>query len=231
MSRKRSLVVGETNRANKVSSNPTLCSLSLANIKNRFLNNGYPSAFTEKNCFDKYPKNISNVDPITYIKIPFISKIQKAKILRLAKFTSLKDQIRFIFTTCKPLAWQFRAPREKLVCGSNCLSCETSLKEGLCFVKNAVYLISCKLCDKVYVGQSSRCAGSRINEHIKNPTSFVFSHMQRHGTDCRTDFEWSILATCAQLRRRLAIEALYIEQYKNKLINDNKGTDLLNFIM
>jgi hypothetical protein len=142
----------------------------------------------------------------------------------------MADKIRLIFTTAKPLAWQFRPKREHPTCPPpQCISCMTGENPGCCFVKNVVYKISCSLCHKVYIGQTERTARSRIIEHTKQASSHVFTHMSTHGPSSSTRFSWKILATHPYTTTRLAIEALFIQR-ENSIINGCEGMKTLDFI-
>lgn len=46
----------------------------------------------------------------------------------------------------------------------------------ICSKKNVVYEIVCKVCGQSYIGETCRTLGSRIQEHIKGPTSEVYRH-------------------------------------------------------
>ena len=101
-------------------------------------------------------------EPITTLKIPFISKKQRQQIINLHSSTNLSDKIRLIFTTQPSLAWQFRKSREPQPCSASCPSCPSSMKVNQCFTKNAIYLIKCLTCDSIYIGQTSKCMRNLI---------------------------------------------------------------------
>ena len=149
--------------------------------------------------------------------------------MRLHRQTGMFEFIRLIPITERPLAWQFQPKRETPRCPNQCISCQTALRPGNCFIKNAVYLITCQICDSVYVGQSSRTIRSRIIEHYKNTTSHVFLHMQSHGQDQQHNFKWKIACTHPYLDERIAIESLLIRR-QNNLMNGCEGAITLPFL-
>ena len=134
-----------------------------------------------------------------------------------------------MITTNKPLAWQFRNKRTLLKCTDNCLSCKTTDLTDACFTKCTVYLITCHICNKVYVGQSHRTINSRITEHINCPKSFVHLHLSTHPNSTH-NITWKILAVATNYQRRITLEALYIREYRDRLINGCSGIELIDFI-
>ena len=148
---------------------------------------------------------------------------------QLHKKTGMDEKIRLIFTTEKPLAWQFRPRHETPPCPEPCLACRTAARQGACYTKNAVYQVTCSICKAVYVGQTERTMGSRITEHIKGPNSHVHLHMATHGIDHKTAFTWRVLATHPYATTRLALEALFIRRTDQKM-NGCEGARLLSFV-
>ena len=231
-SRKKQLVHSETRRAINRSSNHSNRATSLQIITDRLHQNKYPSKFVRKHT---YQLNVNEAqtpkeDPITFIKMPYNSERQKREILHLARRTGLKEKIRLIFLTEKPLSLSLRPKISRQSCPVNCLCCLTADHPQSCFKKNVVYQISCAVCGKIYIGQTKRCARSRIKEDMLNKSEHVYQHARSHNKESREVFTWKILAVVADLNTRLASEAFFIRQNSNNLINGCEGKDVLPFL-
>jgi hypothetical protein len=227
VTRKKCLIISETLRCNNISPGDND---SLAKIDNKLAKNGYPSRFITHT-----RRNISfitkeEMEPITYLKMPYITESQRSQILKLAKKTGHADSIRFIFTTERPLSWQFRPKADTQKCPNDCIACLTAEKSDTCFIKYAVYLITCNICDMVYVGQTERTMRSRIAEHTKCIQSHVFMHLQTHSKNQQKNFHWKVLTTQKVYNTRLAIESLFIQHYKGRLMNGCESIRLLPFL-
>ena len=229
-SRKKCLIISENVRVKRIASNKFL-QTSENKISNRLTQNGYPKRIINSTIRAISLTKREQPDYTSFIKIPFISEKQKTQVLKLRKRTNLEEKIRVVFTTEKPLAWQFRAKHEVLSCPPNCIACQTASKPGSCFTKNAIYRIECQICGAVYIGQTERTIRTRIGEHAKTSNSFVHQHMiNAHGINNVTSFRWRIVTTHPYLNTRLAIEALHIQQNRLHLMNGCEGTKLLSFL-
>ena len=233
-SRKRNLVTTELERASKCSSDPTLQRVSRALIVKKFKDNKYPSNFIfHNNRNNSQTERVMN-EVSTFIKIPYLSEVQKMSISRIHQRLNLHNSIRLVFTTEKSLSWLFRKSKPVQECTTSCISCSTSEKPGNCFIKFAVYKITCKICNSIYIGQTGRIMRNRILEHINKGDTHVSFHMASHGPQASShSLSWCILATEPTYFKRLALESLLIERHLKKnhsLINGCKGRDLLNFI-
>jgi hypothetical protein len=227
VTRKKCLIISETLRCNTIASGDNE---SLEKIDKKFSKNGYPNKFiaqTRRN-LSLIPKD--KIEPLTYLKLPYITEAQRSQIAKLANRTGQANNVRFIFTTERPLSWQFRPKTVMQKCPDNCIACLTAEKADSCFIKYAVYLISCNLCDKVYVGQTERTIRSRVAEHTKCTQSHVYKHLQIHNNNPENAFHWKVLTTQAVNNTRLAIESLFIHQYKDKLMNGCESIRLLPFL-
>ena len=107
IARKKCLIITETLRAKRISSEQ-LQGNSMNKIRNRFRNNGYPNAFINSVMNSISTASREQPEFKTFIKVQFISEQQKWRIKRLLRRTGLDEVVRLIFTTEKPLAWQFR---------------------------------------------------------------------------------------------------------------------------
>ena len=100
-----------------------------------------------------------------------------------------------------------------------------------------MYLLRCRNCPAVYIGETGRAFRTRINEHISaytnnNPTKSAFSkHLIDEGH--YAEKEASILYNENRTRRRLALESIAITKinnlhYVNVLNNILPDDDLIN---
>ena len=215
-SRKRNLVLSETRRALKRSSNAQNNKKSFKIISDRLKANGYTDKFITQHSYNPDTTTDDQIEDefVSYIKVPFHSERQRREIKKLSQRTKLRDKIRIVFTTAKPLSMTFRKPASNPECPPNCLTCHTAEKPGHCFNKFIIYIISCKQCNKVYVGQTKRCARTRIKEDMTNRPEHVIQHSLQHNQNSLDLFKWRILATVKDLQARLATEALYIRKHQ-----------------
>ncbi len=228
-SRKKCLVIAETIRARRIASQG-FQEGSQSKVTQRFLQNGYPHHMIKN-----IVRNISTTQKepaefATYLKVPYRGEQHRRRVLRLRQAAGLSDMVRIIFTTERPLAWQFRPKHEFVPCPPQCIACHTAERPGYCFTKMAVYQITCQVCQAIYIGQTDRTIRSRVEEHSKVHSSHVYLHMLTHGDGNCTKFKWRILRTHPHLTTRLAVEALYIRQAQERLMNGCEGAQLLPFL-
>lgn len=228
LSRKKCLVISETLRAQRIASSQHQ-NQSRKMITNKLTNNGYPPTLIRSVRRTMRTEARGQPDYVSFLKVPFISEQQENQIRRLHQQSGMANTIRLIFTTERPLSWQFRPPRETQECPPGCLGCKTAVKPA-CFLKAAVYEVTCSVCGAKYIGQTERTMRSRILEHLKTPTSHVYAHMQTHGANHQTSLTWRVLTTHNYTATRLALEALYIRRTGNKM-NGCEGMDLLPFLV
>jgi hypothetical protein len=228
LSRKKCLVSSENIRLQRIASEDHV-SFSKEMIHRRFLQNGYPRDFFESTVRSINYARREQPDFITFVNVPFMDEAQRRLILQLRRRTGLNDKVRVIFTTERPLAWQFRPKREIPACPTNCMACATSERPAACCKKNAVYLVTCQLCRATYVGQTERTMRSRILEHAQTQSSHVNQHMITHGSENSKKFTWKVIASHPYTSTRLAIEALFIKR-QSQLMNGCEGAHLLNFL-
>lgn len=229
LSRKRCLILAEHIRAQRIASHE-LVEASVEKITKRLSNNGYPEKYIKRTLLANNRTEHVQPDFTSFLKLPYVCESQKRKVLQLRRDTGLNERIRVIFTTERPLGWQFRPQHETPPCPENCVACRTAERTGRCFTKDAVYWVSCKICGAVYIGQTNRTMRSRITEHSKTATSHVFQHMESHGLRAREEFVWKVLATHRYTSARLAMEALFIRRSQAALMNGCDGMRLLSFL-
>ena len=92
-----------------------------------------------------------------------------------------KLPVTVIFTPGKKLREIFckSRPYDKPQCNvNNCNICSRLHDDNACSVKDAVYCITCKLCNQRYVGETGRTIHERLSEYLRyanNPTSNSYS--------------------------------------------------------
>ena len=85
----------------------------------------------------------------------------------------------------------------------------------------------------MYVGETSRFAKTRINEHFTRKESAVYKHYSTYHSqlDIYTLFNTKILHTnLIKYKHRLFVESMYIKQYKDSLMKgcaDSSGNTVL----
>ena len=93
-----------------------------------------------------------------------------------------------------------------------------------------VYKISCKLCGKVYIGESARRIQTRIGEHVKTKSSNVKIHFieEHREEDPYQLISWEILhENIRNWYKRLTLEAIYISEIPSSdLMNGCQGRRL-----
>ena len=227
--RKINLIRSEFHRAKINSSNSSLLNASQQKITNRFLSNGYPTSFIDKyKTSSSSASTTSDDSPKTFLRVPFFSEKQKYQIFNLLNATNLRNNFRIIFTTEASLAWQFRPKHQSQSCSINCISCKSASFPNNCFIKCAVYLITCLNCNHIYIGQTAKCMKNRIYEHLNKADSLVNKHFKIHNS---VSFKWKILATESSYHKRCILEANFIKHFTDKhtLINGCVGRDLTIF--
>ncbi len=170
------------------------------------------------------------------LKLPYISEQITDKIMRYIKLHSLP--ITVIFTPGKKLRDLFCSsrPYDKRKCNiTNCLICPKLQGGTDCSVIGAVYQVTCKVCDRIYVGESSRSLHDRLGEHLRyarNPNSPSYKdealavHYREQHPNTEPDLAFHLLKTERKTVLRLIYEALFIYKLKPE-INDKDECKLV----
>lgn len=95
-----------------------------------------------------------------------------------------------------------------------------------------VYKINCKNCDKIYIGQTgqllkNRMAGHKTNHKHKHNNIQATAAVQ-HSVDTGHVFDLNnpkILTTEKHFKKRLTLETLYINKFKEKVVNLKSDID------
>ena len=107
-----------------------------------------------------------------------------------------------------------------ILCNSSCIS------------EKIIYIILCKSCNSVYVGQTGKSAKVRLSQHLndikrfipfKDRNSCVATHFNIKGHNCKENFLFFIFKKDLEDQNRLNLETQIIHLFlsiKVKLIND-----------
>ena len=111
-------------------------------------------------------------------------------------------------------------PYDRRQCNNNkCIICPSivNINKFDCQVLGPIYKITCLLCLLFYVGESSRTACDRLQEHLRfasNPTSYSEECMAKHYSTMHPgltpSLSFEILDTEMSTVKRKIIEAYYI---------------------
>jgi len=87
---------------------------------------------------------------------------------------------------------------EKKECEDNeCMICLTSKKKGLCRKEGVTYEIICEECHEKYIGETGRCANSRLREHmndykLKKEASVLWRHCKEKHEGKKQKFKCNV---------------------------------------
>ena len=118
-------------------------------------------------------------------------------------------------------------PTTRRRCGEDegCMICENDGKSD-CRKENVTYEILCEKCKKVYIGETSKNAYTRGQQHkrllqTKDKQSVLYRHIQQDHQDETTTFKMKVLQTHRSALCRQITEAVKISRTpRDKLINN-----------
>ena len=203
MRHKRNTILAWKTRANRICSHETLIE-EYRIIESQLKVNGYPKTLIKNTKINSTDRENNQVDApnVRYISTPYI-KGASEQVGRLLKDHNIRLSNKSTNTLRKNLC----RLKDKI---------ETEDKTHI------VYCISCKNCDKVYIGETGRHLKNRIQEHQRNiineePNSQIYQH--KNLTGHAFDFEnVKILATEENPSTRRFLEAGH-SKIKTKSIN------------
>jgi hypothetical protein len=210
LSRKRANLVTEFRRARRICSHEDAVTEAIRILTDRFRSNGYP--WKEIN----HAIRASSRPPCRqsghriFFKLPYVdhrSHFEMQKIVRASKLP-----ISISFSTPRPLSHAIRKNNAP-PCPNPCY-CSG---RGLCFKKNVVYLVKCRICQGTYIGETGGTFWVRISQHLSTRTSNVFKHSQsaHHKQPELKDFEVKVLsAGFENAEHRRCMEASLISNYQ-----------------
>ena len=233
-STKRAVLLGELHRAFSRSTNPEFAAYSRTLIIKRFENNGYPIRFI-KDTIRRYDTRSS--DPKEeehskqkrlYVRMPFVSEAHKRQCLSLLRRTGLSDRVTLWFDGGNSLRRIFHPPKERQICDNKCKTCPSNANgRKECLTKHVIYEISCSVCSKIYIGESSRIIKQRILEHmnVNNKSSAVVQHFLTVHADTPIAFNWKVIHRGLYIYiKRLILESHYISNIPpDRLMNGCTG--------
>lgn len=180
--------------AESVSSNTTNKQHSEGMVDELLLNNGYTSRVLGRMKNKRKNKQSTRkrkdhkvLDPVTTLKVPFLSDRCTAKIKEAAK--SLQIPVRVVTTPGKKLRDMLTSsrPLDKKKCpNNNCRTCLALGDNGKCSDRNVIYEVKCDHPDcqqsgiGLYNGETYRPIGDRFTEHYRsanNPTAKSYKDM------------------------------------------------------
>ena len=232
---KKSVLYAQLLRANRLGSSTSARERGMNQIESLFRSNGYPKKMLRTAKFLVKTRNHRNPSQdqkqsnrhtdITYISLPFIDDQLSSKIQSIVKNSNLP--VRIAWQSGLTLAEKLtHSALEKPPCpagNKKCHCCMSGLA-GKCHAKNAVYMITCNLCDQKasYIGESKRSVRLRFNEHLrdaKNKTKntpfgdhFMKCHEQVEIDE--NTLSISILQICKDIAELKIAESIEIRNHK-----------------
>ena len=132
----------------------------------------------DKKFFDRTPQvKVRDERPQHYIKLPFVNEKIKRQIENLAKRCGIRDRMRVIYKSERPLGLRWRKKRECPTCHPRCWACQMTDSKNKCCNKFAIDELTCLKCNAVYIGQTARTTISRIREHLSSLSSVFHRHV------------------------------------------------------
>ena len=198
------------------------------------INNGYRDP-RNLNKQRRRTNNPNRVDNRTILNLDFISDSISNKIRNHIKQHNLP--IKVTFTTAKKLRNILcnNRPFDRKSCSNNsCKICPLLITANKdCEVKNIVYKVRCKICNQLYIGETSRRAHDRLGEHLRYATypltpsnvnqAFALHYTSLH-TGLNPDLEFEVLKVERNTVRRKIAEAMLIIKF-NPTINKRDELD------
>ena len=239
--------------ADNVSSNSTNKQHSERMIDELLLNNGYTSRVLDRikdkrrNRRPNPSKNREVLDPVTTLKVPFLSDRCTAKIKEAAK--SLQIPVRVVTTPGKKLRDILTSsrPLDKKKCpNNNCRTCLALNNNGNCTDRNVVYEVKCSYveCQQsgigIYNGETYRPIGDRYTEHFRsanNPTAKSYKdmplakHYAEHHQEGNPKLELTVLQRASTTVDRKIKEARLILKNKPDLNNRDEQIELRKYLV
>ena len=120
-------------------------------------------------------------------------------------------------------------PRSTIECNTDCIFCKMAIRNNLCNTKYCIYIVRCKHCNQIYVGETKRLLKKRIHEHLYSKSSAVYTHwlIQHSDINIVDCFVFDILHKNAQYyKHRIFVEAHYIRMYNGYLMNGCESVNL-----
>ena len=226
-STKRAVLKSQIQRAIQLSSNEAAQHRSINLISQLFANNGYPrhaiKSAVWRALHPTRPENRKKKNDVTRIRIflPYINDKVAHTINGIIKNSGL--DLRPAWTNNNTIRQRLvRSALEPPPCpggGRACNTCAAGLA-GRCHTANAVYKITCCLCNITYVGETGRMIRYRFNEHLADARNRrCDSPFGDHFTDRHPnhpvkpeDFNITILQKTSNIKDRKIAESIHIRE-------------------
>ena len=206
--------------AEKISSSPQEREHSFKILDKVLTNNGYRDP-RNLNKQRRRTNNPNRVDNRTILTLDFISDSISNKIRNHIKQHNLP--IKVTFTPAKKLKNVLcnNRPLDRKSCINNsCKICPLLITANKdCEIKNIVYKVRCKICNQLYIGETSRRAHDRLGEHLRYATyprtpsnvnqAFALHYTSSHA-GLSPDLEFEVLKVERNTVRRKIAEAMLI---------------------
>ena len=197
--------------------------------------------YLETDCFILFQVEGVKKDETVCLKVLYISEFVSYEILRFVKRRGFKVSVTFtpgrklqdIFCKSRPL--------DGLKCTSNnCNICQM-LEDNVSYeTSHPVYMITCNLCNEVYIGESSRTLSHRLSEHLRyarNPNSTNYRdealavHYRDQHAGLQPSLSFKLLAVELSTITRKISEALYIQRFNPRLNDKEECVTLIRFLI
>ena len=208
-----------------------------------FKNNGYknPQEIVKKKKKNgKKKQNTPKNNNKVCLTLPFISNKVSNTVKNFIKKKKLN--IRANFKPGKKLKEMFcnSRPKDKRACiKKNCNICSMMINKD-CSIVGPIYQITCKLCSEIYIGETSRTAKERLDEHLRyatKPTCKSYyeeafaDHYRTQHRDEIPQLKFEILDKETNNVRRKIKEAYYITQRAPKINNKDECEMVKRFLV
>ena len=226
----------ELRRAIKRSNTPENVTKSISKISNLLLDNEYPTHLViklskEVQLAAAEVQTSSNIhkraflDDSIILKLDYIDEQHKRKVLKSVHNSNISN-IKVIFMPGKKLGDSLMHtklnPIHCIAQSGKCYVCNTSEHSNNCMSKNYVYLLTCSICNDVYIGESQRLYYVRMREHYNSIINGNDSHamgahyLKKHSNVSVPDipFSYKIIKHCRDYVDRKIWESVKINYYQ-----------------
>jgi hypothetical protein len=223
---KVNIVKNERDRILTRCSNPTVSREHNQRFNSLLLNNGYTMSYINQTYPTQHQRHRNQQgnqvsQHVFYVKMPFINNREKI-------FKSEGITVRFYHDnpSLKNILRKEGENESKTCRESACSVSHT----GKCFIRNIVYKIVSKICQKSYIGSTIRHFHTRIAEHRKRKFSYVHRHFQNCIPDPHNDINYNILARDPDPINLRLKEVILIKQKKPEINSKEEMLELRSLI-
>ena len=174
------------------------------------------------------PGNLTSLNKPGILCLDYVSEGVSNRIRNFIRKSKLN--IRVVFLPGRKLRNVFCSSRpydHKKCMNTKCDICPRITTKGKnCLVKNIVYKITCNICRKTYIGESSRTAHQRLGEHLRyakhpltksNCEKALAVHYIKEHNGCDPDLSFDILTIQLNTHRRKIYEAMFIYEHQPEM--------------